>query len=145
MAKIVAKNVESDIVSDIIPIWQVVMLGAVLGLFYWFLTLVLNKYIGSLSVAGNIATILAATLGVILMLNLRMARPLLIAIAVAASLWGLSGLTNGLTEIEIALWSVLLYGLAYTLFFWLNRYKRLLPVLAVIVVVIVIARLAITF
>lgn len=144
MARVVAQNVQSDVVNDSLPIWRVITLGIILGIFYWFFTLVLMRYIDSLGVAGDIASILVATLGVVIMLNLHTVRPLLITVAVAVSLWGLAKLTNGLAEVEIVFWSALLYMISYTLFYWLNRYKHLVPVIIAAIIIIVIARIAIT-
>ena len=144
MAKVIGSNVDSDVVDNSFAIWRIALLGATLGVIYWLFTLVLSRYIDSLGVAGDVATILAATIGVIVMLNLRMPRPLLIAVASAVSLWGLARLTNGLSELEIAIWSALLYCLAYTLFYWINRYRKFLPVIVAIVAIIIILRITLT-
>ena len=75
------------------------------------------------------------------MLNLHMARPLLVATASTISLWGLAQLTSGLGWLEIILWSVLLYCLAYTLYSWISRYKQTLPVLIAIIIIVVSLRI----
>lgn len=144
MAKIISRNVESNTVIESLPIWRVVILGILLGVSYWFLTLVLSRYIDSIGVAGDIATIIVAAVGIVSMLNLHMTRPLLIALGTAVSLWGLAKLTNGLNEIEIVFWSALIYGISYTLFYWLNRYKRIVPVLIASIIIVVITRIATT-
>ena len=144
MAKIISRNVESNTVIESLPIWRVVILGVLLGVSYWFLTLVLSRYIDSIGVAGDIATIIVAAVGIVTMLNLHMTRPLLIAVGTAVSLWGLAKLTNGLNEIEIVFWSALIYGISYTLFYWLNRYKRIVPVLIASIIIVVITRIATT-
>ncbi len=144
MAKIISRNVESNTVIESLPIWRVVILGILLGVSYWFLTLVLSRYIDSIGVSGDIATIIVAAVGIVTMLNLHMTRPLLIAVGTAVSLWGLAKLTNGLNEIEIVFWSALIYGISYTLFYWLNRYKRIVPVLIASIIIVVITRIATT-
>lgn len=144
MAKVVSSNIDSQPVSKLSPAWHIILMGASLGLLYSGLTLYLSKFVGLSSAAGDIATIIVATVGIIVMLNLRMARPLLVAVASAVSLWGLSKLTDGLGWFEVLVWSVLVYGLAYFLFSWLTRYKKITPVLIAIIIIVVIVRLTIT-
>jgi hypothetical protein len=108
------------------------------------MTVFFANFINSNNAAGDIATILTATAGVVIMLNLRMPRPLLVVVAAAVSLWGLTRLTSGLDDLETVAWSALLYGLAYFAFFWLNRYKRTIPVLMAIIAIVIIVRLTIT-
>ncbi len=143
MARIIDRKIESDSVNSSFSIWQIFVIGAILGILYWAITALFMRYTSSIGVAGDIATILIATIGLILLLNLHMTRPLLVVFASAVSLWGLSKLTDGLEWFEIILWSVLLYGLAYTFFFWLARYKRIMPVVLVAAVVVIIIRLTI--
>lgn len=144
MAKVVSSNIDSQPVSKFSPVWHIILMGAILGLLYCGLTFYLSKFVGLISAAGDIATIIVATIGIIIMLNLGMARPLLIAVASAISLWGLSKLTDGLGWFEVVVWSVLVYGLAYFLFSWLTRYKKITPILIAIVIIVVIVRLTIT-
>lgn len=144
IAKIIDSDIESLPVNKLYPVWRIALVGMILGVLYWCFTALMLRYTDSISVAGNIATILVATLGTIILLNLHMARPLLIVLASAVSLWGLEQLTNGLGWVEIIAWSALLYGLSYTLFSWLTRYKRILPVLIATIVIVAILRITIT-
>ncbi|MCX6728512.1 MAG: hypothetical protein NTV39_01965 [Candidatus Saccharibacteria bacterium] len=144
MAKVVSSNIDSQPVSKSSPVWHIIAVGAILGLLYYVLTLYLSRFVGLASVAGDIATIIVATVGIIVMLNLGMARPLLVAVASAISLWGLSKLTDGLGWFEAMVWSVLIYSLAYFLFSWLTRYKKIIPVLIAVVAIVIIVRLTIT-
>lgn len=144
MAKIVSSNIDSRPVSKFNPVWQIISVGVVLGILYCGLTLYLSRFVGLASAAGDIATIIVATVGIIVMLNLRMARPLLVAAASAISLWGLSKLTDGLGWFEVIIWSILIYTLAYFLFSWLTRYKKLAPILIATIIIVIIVRLTIT-
>jgi len=144
MAKIIDSEVISQPISKSNSVWHILLIGAILGVLYCGLTVYLSRFIGLVSAAGDIATILVATVGIIVMLNLGMARPLLVAVASAVSLWGLSKLTDGLGWFEVLVWSVLIYCLAYLLFSWLTRYKKIAPVLIVTVIIIIIVRLTIT-
>ncbi len=144
MAKIVDSEIDSQPIISYNPVWHIVSVGVILGILYCALTALISKLFGLASVAGDISTILVATVGIVVMLNLRMARPLVVALASAISLWGLSKLTAGLGWVEIVLWSAFLYGISYLLFSWLIRYRRFLPVLLVICLIVIIVRLTIT-
>ncbi|HUC96516.1 MAG TPA: hypothetical protein VMR16_02515 [Candidatus Saccharimonadales bacterium] len=144
MAKVIDSYIDSRQISRLNPVWQIVLIGAVLGILYSGLTAALLKFTGLVGVAGDIATILVGTVGIIIMLNLRMARPLLVAVASAISLWGLAKLTDGLGWLEVVAWSALLYALSYLLFAWLTRYKHVIPVLVAVIVIVVIVRITIT-
>jgi len=75
------------------------------------------------------------------MVTMRMARPIIIVLACAATLWGLASVTSSFSLGEIIAWDVILYALAYTLFSWISRYSKVVPVLLSIVAIIVIARI----
>ncbi|HZJ34519.1 MAG TPA: hypothetical protein VFD55_00710 [Candidatus Angelobacter sp.] len=143
MARVIKWDTESQTISTSYSFWRVALFGALLGVIYWGLTVLIGRFINSISISGNIASILVATLGIILMLRFRMAQPLIVAVATGVSLWGLSQWINGLGWIEIIAWSALLYGLAYTLFSWVARYARVVPVLIAIILIIIILRIAI--
>lgn len=143
MAKIIESNIESNPVSKSYSIWKIATVGVVLGIIYWSLTIFVSRYIES-NIASDVATIITATLGVITMLSLRMARPLLVALAAAMSLWGLGALTSGLVWYEAIAWTLLLYTLAYILFSWIARFARIVPVLIVAITIIVLLRIATT-
>lgn len=122
---------------------RIALIGAVLGALYVGLTALLNNWTDSISMAGNIATVLVALIGIVVMVRLRMVQPLLVAVASAASLWGLSGLTDGLVWFETMAWAVALYCLAYALFSWISRYDRVVPVLSIIAMIIITIRIVI--
>ena len=117
------------------------MVGVLLGVIYWVLMALISYYIKPTNISGDIITIIVATLGIVVMLRLHMAQPLIIAVATGASLWGISGWTSGLVWWETVAWIVLLYGLAYVLFSWVARYARALPVLITMVFVIIVVRI----
>jgi hypothetical protein len=143
VAKVVSSEIDSQPISNFNQTWQIILLGAILGILYCGLTLYLSRFVGINSVAGDISTILVATIGIIVMLNLGMARPLLVAVAAAISLWGLSKLTYGLGWFEVLIWSVFIYGLAYLLFAWLTRYKKTIPLLIAVVLIVFIIRITV--
>lgn len=158
MAKVIKEEtVQAQVVSPVYSAWRIASVGAALGVFYWALTWLIDYFIispvfcrsvantmvcvNSVSVSGDIATILIAIIGTAVMIRLRMMQPLIITVASAVTLWGLSGWTNGLMWAEIAAWSALLYALSYLLFSWVSRYTRLIPVVISIVLIIIIVRI----
>lgn len=159
MAKVIKTEVESRAIGTSYLLWQITLVGAVLGVIYWGLAAMIESYIinpifcrsvsnattcfNSTSISGDIATILVATIGIAIILRLYMARPLIIAVAVGVSLWGLSQWTSGLSWGESIAWSVLLYSLAYSLFSWIARYKQFTLVLAAMVLIISTVRFAV--
>lgn len=159
MAKVIQEDTQSQQVATTYPVWKIALTGAGLGAIYWILTVLIGKYVidpifcrsvtdaaactNSVGIAGDVATVLIAALGVMIMLRLRVVQPLIIAVASAAALWGLSRWTEGLVWAEIVAWSVLLYALAYALFSWISRYSRIIPVLIAVIVAIIIVRIAV--
>jgi hypothetical protein len=160
MAKIVETNIESRAIGTSYSLWQIALVGVALGLLFWCLTSLIERYIinpmfcrsitnalaclDSTIISGNIATILVAAVGTTLILRLYLARPLIIAVAAGASLWGLAQWTNGLSWMEAIAWSMLLYGLAYTLFSWVARWLQVIPVIVTMILIILAVRFSIT-
>ena len=158
MAKLVVDDNQSHSIKLMYSIWRIALIGASLGLFYWLVTLLLSRYIidpiycksivdasictGSVSMAGNIASIIVATIGLGVLIRYSVVRPIIIAIASGVALWGLAGWTEGLAWYEVALWSALLYGLVYVLFSWISRYNRTVPVVVAILAILIIVRTA---
>lgn len=132
-------------------------IGVLLGLVFWGLTILLSKFmveplfcqatvsscLAATGVAGDISTIIVATIGIVIMVALKMARPLIVTVSTAVSLWGLAMLTSEFGWIEAALWSAWLYMLAYIVFSWVARYLLLKPVIVTMIVIVIMARLAV--
>ncbi len=160
MAKVVNTEIDSQPIGSLGSLWQITLVGIVLGALFWCLTIATEQYfvnpifcrtltnaytcLYSTSISGDIATILIAVVGIVLLLRLYVARPLLIAVAVGASLWGLTKWTSGLYWGEAIAWSVLLYGVAYTLFSWVARYIKSAPVVLSTIVIVAAIRYILT-
>ncbi len=160
MAKVIKTEIESQPIGSLDSLWQITLVGVVLGALFWGLTIVVEQYfidpifcrtltnaytcLNSTSISGDIATILIGVIGIVLLLRLYVARPLLIAVAVGASLWGLTKWTSGLYWGEAIVWSVLLYGVAYTLFSWVARYIKSAPVVVSTIIIVVAIRYILT-
>lgn len=158
MAKVIKEEtIQAQVISPVYSAWRIASVGAVLGVMYWALTAFIDYFIispvfcrsvgnasvciNSISVSGDITTILIAIIGVAIMIRLRIMQPLIIAVATSATLWGLSGWTNGLMWVEIVAWSALLYGLSYLLYSWISRYTRIVPVLMTVTFAVIIIRI----
>lgn len=156
MAKIIA---DQEYVDRTWSIWlRTVAIGAVLGIVFWILTLLLGHYVidplacrdtnslsacaNSVSLAGTIAAILTGVLGSIVMVRMEIFRPIILAIASVALLWNLSTMTAGLFWVEALAWSSGLYALCYGLFAWIARYPRLWLVIVLSVLIVLSIRIA---
>lgn len=133
------------------------LIGVAIGLTFWILTTLIGHYvieplackqvssaatcINANSLAGNIATILVAVIAIVGMVRMRIARPIVIAVASAAVLWDLAAWTQGLFWLEAIGWSVLLYGVVFGLFAWITRYATLWVTLVLSLVVVLIVRI----
>ena len=143
MAKIIDSNIESLPVNRPNSVWKTALIGLMLGILYCCLTALIMYFTKSIDIAGNIATILIATIGIVIMLKMFIARPLLVALASAVALWGLASMTNGLVWYEIIAWSSLLYSLSYTVFSWVASYKKAVPAVVAVIIVVAIIRVVI--
>ena len=137
--------------------WRIALIGAAMGILYWAITFLVGRLVidpmfcgssvnaaacaNSVGLSGNVAGILVAVVGLFVLVGLKVLRPLIVAVAAAVVLWGLSGWTNGLAWGEIAFWSALLYSLTYVLFSWISRYNKSVPVLITVVLTVVVARI----
>lgn len=134
------------------------VLGALAGLLFWLIALLLGHYViepltcgqnmnaavcsNATPLAGNIAAVLVAVAGIVAMVRLRAARPIVIAAASAALLWDLAFWTQGLFWLEAIGWSVLVYALSYALFAWITRYASVWVTIVLSLLLVVIIRIA---
>ncbi len=160
MAKVVAAEEPQVLVTPTWSTWgRVIGIGAATGLMYWVLTILLNRFViepiacreaaaaacvAAPAIAGNISTVVVAALAIVAMVRFDVARPIIVAVAAAALLWGLSSWTSGLWWLETLGWSVVLYAIAYALFGWIAREANLVLALIVTVIVVVGLRLLTT-
>ncbi len=158
MAKVIERDIQSQEISDFYPFWKVAIIGVASGLLFWVLIFLLENFViaplfcnsvggatacaNKLMISGNIATILVALAGVVIMVKFRMLQPLIVAVTTAAALWGLAQWTGGLPIWEIIIWSALTYLLAYLLFSWVVRYDRVWPVVVIILIIVMAIRAA---
>lgn len=160
-------NIANDIPQEIhekpaaavYSMWLICLVGAGLGLAYWALAQILSSFmiepifchsansvttcLQATEISGAIASIFVTALAVVVMISLKMVRPLIIALSSTIVLWGLAGWTSGLGWFESVLWSIFLYAVSYVLFSWIARYLLIRPVIISMLVIIIIARIAI--
>lgn len=135
---------------------QVALLGAVVGLLVWALSLLLAAYVlpatfCSDSQAGQcttsagygeaIATIIAAGFGLFVLVKLHVFRPLLVVVATVISMWGIVAMISPLPRYGAIISCVFLYAFAYMLFTWITRLRLFWIVTLLLLVVIVGIRL----
>jgi len=142
-----------------IQLVQVIILGVVVGLCVWGLTFFLETYVlKAVLCQGNqtakcalgpqyaeaTATILAAGVGLYVLVKLQIFRPLLVVLGTVISLWGILGMIATLPWYGRGLACVLLYACAYMLFVWIARIRMFWLVVAVMLGVVITVRLILT-
>lgn len=161
MAKFIVDESYPSKISSLYSWWQIVLAGLGIGLVYYLLALLIGNLIidpifcgsalngqicsSSVEISGNIANILTMVLGLGVLIRLGTLRPLVIAVATAICLWGLSGWSEGLGWLEVIIWNMLLFALGYLTFSWISRYARSLVVLIGALVIVIIARIVVIF
>jgi hypothetical protein len=125
----------------------------------WGLSLVIERYIlapvlcGGTQVlqcasitqyAESAASIIGGGVGLFFLVRLQIFRPLLVVVAVTASLWGIIGQASLLPWYGIGLSTVLLYASAYALFMWVARIRSFAMVVIVYVVLVAAVRVTLS-
>lgn len=100
-------------------------------------------------VALGAANVIVVIIAVVIMFQLNVFRPLLVAAAVAASFWGINSHITGINAwgngYEQTAWFVLLYALGYLLFFWLLRLRNFALSLVITLAAVIILRLILVY
>lgn len=160
MVEVIQEETYPQSISMSFSWWQIAITGAAIGALYFILTFLIGQFIidrlycgatlsvanctNSVGISGNISTILVGTIGLGIMVSLRVVRPIIVAVMSAILLWGLSIWTAGLSWGEVVLWSSLLYALSYVAFAWICRYNQTMPVIIISILVSVVARIVIS-
>ena len=150
---------DQEVVAESWAMWvRTVVLGAIIGLVFWVVSVLLARYVieplvcrqvvdaamctNATPIAGMITTVLVAVAGIVAMVRMGIARPIIVAVATAALLWDLSAWTQGLFWLEAVSWSIILYGLTFALFAWITRYASLLMTIILSILVVLVIRIA---
>lgn len=158
MAKVIDSSVDSQVLRSTYSLWKFVLIGVLSGILFWILTSLIERYVinpifcrsssnqllclNTVSVSGNIATVLVMVIGIVAIVRLRLLQPLIVAVAAGAALWGLAGWTSGLSWGEIVVWDILIYTLAYLSFSWIARYIKIVPVSIIMLLIIISVHIA---
>ena len=145
------------------PWWvrvRIGFVGAGLGLIWWILTALLKNYIieplacrdlstatacvDSLGVAGSIAAVIVAVIGVFVLIRTLQPRPIIIAVASAVLLWSLGSYMNGLAWYETIFWAIALYAATYVLFGLIARIVWLPGAVITAIVTVLVIRILLT-
>ena len=90
------------------------------------------------TVAGNLAIIVTAIVGAVILIRSHIRHALWVIVAIMLSFWGLQSLTGSLLWIEALLWTTGMFALAYVLFTWVTRLRStIIAVVAVIAIALV--------
>jgi hypothetical protein len=142
------------------PWWarvRIVFIGAGLGIVWWVVTTLLRVYIleplacrdlanaavcaNSFGVAGSIATILVALLGIFVLVKTLQPRPIIIAVSVAVLLWSMGVYVEGLAWYEALLWAIGFYAASYVLFGLIARVVWLPAAIVTAIATVLVARI----
>ena len=135
---------------------QTFIVGAVVGLLVWGLSVILHQYVfapimchtSSAKCADSSgfslvsAQIIAAITGLVALIRLRIYRPLLVVLAASLALWDALNVLPYDTEWMIALSSVIIFAIGYTLFMMLARIRSLVFAGIIMLIVLIAVRLA---
>lgn len=154
MARILSDN------NSVVLIWvRFVVLGIALGIFYFLLAAMLDKYVvspaacsggdptrcvNSFAISSGISSVLTAVAGLFASIRFQAPRPLLLMIAVTVLTFGLGTWTSGMFWLEALGWSGLVYMLAFVLFTGIFQFRSLVASMIVTVVILVAGRIALT-
>ena len=134
------------------------LLGFVAGVMTWLVLIGLRDYVltpifcttattycqAVPMTAVGMSLIAVHFVALVVLIRLGVIRPLLIVLAVIASLWGFQVWVGAQPWWIAMVYAGLLFGLAYSLYAWLNRMLSFPIALVVTVAVFVIARLVVT-
>lgn len=139
MAKIIKNDEELQLAILPYSAWRTALLGMTIGIIFWLLCLIMERYNYSKNTINSTVSVITVVIGIIAMIRMRMAQPLLISVSNCLGLWGLYNWINDLFIFERLIYCVLLFGLSYSFFTWIVRMKRpsfsiLLSILTVIII-----------
>jgi hypothetical protein len=141
---------------DIYALVRLFVVGLLAGVVGWLLYLAITHYFVSpifcrsadtFSICNNggaiawvSAHVIVLAAAVATMARLGIYRPLLVALAVLAALWGAHTWLGGLPWYTALGWQALLFGLAMALFGWVARISNFLFALIVTLLLVIVAR-----
>lgn len=156
MAKVI--QTQQQVIAE--PWWvkgKIVYIGLSMGVLWWILTAILRQYVvepiacrdlstatacvNSIGVSGNIAAVLVAVAGTVLLVRYLQPRPIIISVATMFLLWDLGATLNGLAWWVTLLWALFFYTASYALFSMVSRIQWLAAGLTIAALIVVLIRL----
>lgn len=137
------------------------LIGAATGAVGWLVTLFLQHYFidpvfcasgdsssicsnGSM-IAWTLAHVLVVGASVVAMVGAAIYRPLLVAIAAFATVWGIQAWLGELEWWNATLWQALIFALAYAVYAWIARTIQFWAAALVTLVIFVLCRLVLSW
>jgi hypothetical protein len=138
MAKVVIQPTGDRYVSGAYNWLTIAAIGAGLGVLTWVIAWLLGNFVvdpllcrdsalqacgKSGTVAGNLAIIVTAIVGAVILIRSHIRHALWVVLAIVLSFWGLHSLTESLSWIEALLLTADIFALGYVLFIWIIRLR----------------------
>lgn len=137
---------------------RALLVGLIVGLLVWGLAWLFTNYVfesllcrdgsNKCEMSGQYAAIsaqlVAAVVGLIVLVRQLVFRPLLVVLAATVALWGSLTLVASLPWYAALLATAIFYALAYTLFMLLARLRSFIWALIALIVMVVVVRLVLT-
>lgn len=146
---------------DVSVLVRLLVIGAATGLMGWLLYLAIANYFivpvfcrsaDAFTICNNGGTIawvsahvIALVAAVAVMARMAIYRPLLVALAVLASLWSAQAWLGELSWQQGMVWQVALFALAFALYGWLARASNFLYVVLATVLFVLVSRVVLLF
>lgn len=152
----------ADLPTSTQEIARVILVGAGVGLLVTLLSELIQRFFiqpvfcnpaGEVStvcangdaIAFNSTLVIISIAAVAVMVKMGIFRPLLVAVGPLASLWGINSYLNSLSALEFGFWMLILFSLAYVLFYWLMRARNFVVSLVALIIAVVIIRLVLYY
>lgn len=136
---------------------RILMIGVVSGIATWLVAMILDNVVltpifcgseslnitvcaNSATMSGYIAAILVGIMTVPLLAVAGLKRPLLVVIAVVATLWGVPVWGGGMWWISM-IFSILVYLFVYATVVWLNRLKNTFFAILALAIFVILSRI----
>lgn len=136
---------------------SVIVLGGMIGLLVWGAGMLLNRFVfdvyfcqgdvttqcaSAKNYAAATASLVGVAVGLVVLIRLRVYRPLLVLLAAFISLWGVVQLSWNFEWYQGALVALVLYALAFGAYSWIARIRQFWIAFAVTTAVLIAIRLA---
>jgi hypothetical protein len=153
MAKLVHDASYPNAIRVAFAWWKLLLIGIGLGSIFVLLAYLIHTYVldpmycgkfldgtacqASVENAGNIANIIVFVIGTLMVALIRVRYAVIVSLASAITLWGLSGWTKGLPAYEVWGFAVLLYVASYLAYAWITQTRKFLMTGVLVAIIVV--------